>query len=292
MKFLGGKSRHDESKFFVDNPFRKDTLSIPGIVKRCILVGSGKGGVGKTSVSVALALEMSRYHKIGLLDADVKGPDVMRMLGLTESTAVIGEKRLLLPVPYSENLKVFSSSMLFGPGLGIAWKGEQVRSFLEQAVLDVEWGPLDYFICDLEPSAYDSISVLRALFGDKIGVVLVTTPRQVSLDDVRRMADICRDRKMDVLGVIGNMTGGECPTCGSQIGHCGMHYLPFGSAQTVRDFSTIEGIPYLGDIPFNPLMAERADRGSLLLPEPAMKTIRGIAQKVDGVKYERTEVNS
>lgn len=251
--------------------------------KRAILVTSGKGGTGKSTVAVNLAVELSRRVHVGLIDADVRGPDVIRMLGLRDKGLAFNPERQLIPVYWGENLEVFSTASIFPEDTGIAWKGEAVRNFLGQSIRDVAWGPIQYLVCDMEPSAGDSIRVIAEEFPGKVSAVLVSTPRYVSLDDARRMLDLCIDLGVDVVGVIANMVGSECPVCGEPVHHCAVPFEPFGPDLVVREFASLKRIPYLGAIRFNPRVGVLADKGVPSLPSSANGIILDLAKHVEAL---------
>ena len=222
-------------------------------IKNKIIVMSGKGGVGKTSTSVNISIALAgRGFKVGLMDVDLHGPDVPRMLGL-KGMMDVNESRKLNPMPYSENLGVVSiESLTPGKDDAIIWRGPIKYSAIRQFIGDVAWGDLDYLIIDSPPGTGDEpLTVAQSIPDAK--AIIVTTPQEVSLADVRKSISFCRTVKMDIVGLIENMSGYTCPHCG------GMLEL-FGSGGGERTAAT-SGIHFLGKIPFDQNFVKCGDAG-------------------------------
>ncbi len=181
---------------------------LPG-VDSIIAVGSGKGGVGKTTLAVNLAIAMARMgFKVGLLDADVYGPNVPTMLGTTVAPEVMNGDRILPPERYG--LKVMSVGFLSPGDKPLVWRGPMLHSIIKQFLGQVEWGQLDYLIIDLPPGTGDVvISLVQTV--PLTGAVVVTTPSDVSLQDARKAIEMFKQVKVDILGVVENMSYLMCP---------------------------------------------------------------------------------
>lgn len=230
-------------------------------IKNKIVVMSGKGGVGKTSTSVNLAVALSeKGFKVGLMDVDLHGPDVPRMLGLDGMLSVT-ENRKLGPIMYSENLGVVSiESLTPSKDDAIIWRGPVKFSAIRQFIGDVEWGNLDFLIIDSPPGTGDEPLTVAQTIGDAKAVI-VTTPQEVSLADVRKSISFCRTVKMQILGLIENMSGFVCPHCGEAIDLFGTG----GGERTAAE----AGIPFLGRVPFDQNLVKCGDQGASILKTQA-----------------------
>jgi ATP-binding protein involved in chromosome partitioning len=227
------------------------------LIKHKLLVMSGKGGVGKTSVAANLAVALSRNGaKIGLMDVDLHGPDIPRMLGLKGLLEISADNRLA-PKAYSENLKVVSvESLTQDTDEAIIWRGPLKRHVIRQFISDVHWEQLDFLIIDSPPGTGDEpLSVAQMVPGAK--AIIVTTPQEVSLSDIRKSISFCRTVKMPIFGLIENMSGLVCP-------HCGEPIDLFGTGGGLRTALAMN-VPFLGRIPFDPKMVECADAGESYL---------------------------
>ncbi len=229
---------------------------LPG-VNSIIAVGSGKGGVGKTTLSVNLAIAMARMgFKVGLLDADVYGPNIPLMLGTSVAPAVIGEDRILPPERYG--LKVISVGFLSPGDKPLVWRGPMLHSIIRQFLGQVEWGELDYLIIDLPPGTGDVvISLVQTV--PVTGAVVVTTPSDVSLQDARKAIEMFRQVKVDILGIVENMSYFVCPHCNHEIDI----FSKGGGERTAKQF----GLPYLGSIELDPDIRKAGDSGQPVVLE-------------------------
>jgi ATP-binding protein involved in chromosome partitioning len=228
------------------------------LIKNKFLVMSGKGGVGKTSVAVNLAVSLSRNGaKVGLLDVDLHGPDIPRMLGLKGLLDISADNRMMIPKAYSENLKVVSiESLTQDTDDAVIWRGPLKMHVIRQFISDVRWGGLDYLIIDSPPGTGDEpLSVAQTIPGAR--AIIVTTPQEISLADIRKSINFCKTVKMPVFGLIENMSGFVCP-------HCGKPVDLFGTGGGFRTALTMN-VPFLGRIPFDPKMVECADAGESYL---------------------------
>jgi Mrp family chromosome partitioning ATPase len=222
-------------------------------IRNKLLVMSGKGGVGKTSTSVNLAIALARKgHKVGLLDVDLHGPDIPKMLGL-EGSMEISQERKLQPKQYSENLCAVSiESLLPDRDEAVIWRGPVKFNAIRQFIEEVEWGDLDYLIVDAPPGTGDEPLTIAQLIKDAKAII-VTTPQEVALADVRKSISFCRRVDLDIFGLVENMSGYACPHCGESVDLLGNG----GGERTARD----AGIPFLGKIPFDPRMVSCSDSG-------------------------------
>ncbi len=228
----------------------KESLSL---IKHKFLVMSGKGGVGKTSVAVNLAIALSKKEaKVGLMDVDLHGPDIPRMLGLKGLLGVSADKRMI-PKSYSNNLKVVSIECLTqDTDKAVIWRGPLKMHAIRQFISEAHWGKLDYLIIDSPPGTGDEPLTVAHTIPDARAII-VTLPQEVSLGDVRKAIDFCKTVKMEIFGLIENMSGFVCP-------HCGKPVDLFGTGGGLRTALAMN-IPFLGRIPFDPKMVRCADSG-------------------------------
>ena len=226
-------------------------------IKNKFSVLSGKGGVGKTSTSVNLAVALSKKgFKVGIMDVDLHGPDVPRMLGL-EGMLDLNENRKLNPMSYSDNLTAVSIESLTGnKDDAIIWRGPIKYSAIKQFIGDVEWGELDYLIIDSPPGTGDEPLTIAQTISDAKAII-VTTPQEVSLADVRKSINFCKTVKMEIFGLIENMSGFDCP-------HCGKTIKLYGSGGGEKTAQAM-GVQFLGKIPFDPNVVQCGDSGTSIL---------------------------
>ncbi|OQY03025.1 MAG: ATP-binding protein [Desulfobacteraceae bacterium 4572_123] len=223
-------------------------------IKNKFIVMSGKGGVGKTSTSVNLAIALSeKGFKVGLMDVDLHGPDVPRMLGLS-GMLDLNPNRKLNPMKYSENLATVSiESLTPNKDDAVIWRGPIKYSAIRQFIADVEWGELDFLIVDSPPGTGDEPLTIAQTMSDAKAII-VTTPQEVSLADVRKSINFCKTVKMDIFGLIENMSGLECPHCGKMIELFGSG----GGEKTAADAD----INFIGRVPFDLNMVTAGDSGT------------------------------
>jgi Mrp family chromosome partitioning ATPase len=220
-----------------------------------IIVLSGKGGVGKSTVAVNLAVSLAeKKFKTGLLDIDIHGPSVPKLLGM-EFGQVLGAKNgKMTPVEYNKYLKVISLGFLLqGSDDAVIWRGPMKYGVIKQFLADVEWGELDYLIVDSPPGTGDEPLSICQLIENADGAVIVTTPQDVALIDVRKSVNFCKQLSMPVIGVIENMSGFTCP-------HCGTVTDIFKNGGG-RDMAADMGVPYLGRIPIESYIVLSGDTG-------------------------------
>jgi Mrp family chromosome partitioning ATPase len=245
-------------------------------IKNKYIVLSGKGGVGKTSTSVNLSMALAnKGFNVGIMDVDLHGPDVPRMLGLT-GMLDLSKNNKLNPMQYSENLKVVSiESLIASKDDAIIWRGPLKYSAIRQFIGEVEWGELDFLIIDSPPGTGDEPLTIAQTISDAKAII-VTTPQEVSLADVRKSISFCRAVKMDILGLIENMSGFACPHCKEMIDL-------FGSGGGEKTAGKA-GIPFLGRIPFDPNVVSCGDNGISFQEKysdaQATKAFKELAEKI------------
>jgi len=222
-------------------------------IRHKILVLSGKGGVGKSTLAVNLALSLLHAgHRVGLLDVDLHGPSVPKMLKL-EKARVGREYDLVAPV-VKAGLKVMSIAFLLSDrDSAVIWRGPMKAHVIEQLLRDVSWGDLDYLVIDCPPGTGDEPLSVCQLVGNADGAVIVTTPQDVATANVRRSIRFCQDLHLPVLGVVENMSGFVCPACGAVTDI-------FGSGGGER-MALEMGVPFLGRVPLDPAVGKAGDEG-------------------------------
>src|SRR6476661_5190428 len=246
---------------------------IPG-VKNLVAVASGKGGVGKTTVAVNLALALARLgNKVGLLDADVYGPNVPIMLGTTAEPVATQDRRIY-PVE-TQGMKMISMGLLNPGDKPMVWRGPMLHSVITQFLRSVEWGELDYLIIDLPPGTGDvQLTLIQTVA--VTGAVIVTTPSTVALADVRKAIEMFRQVNVEVLGVVENMSTFSCP-------HCAKPIDIFGHGEGAKTAEAY-GVPVLGEIEIDPRIRIGGDTGQpvALLGERALgaKSMYDLARAV------------
>jgi ATP-binding protein involved in chromosome partitioning len=233
-----------------DGPKPEGPQAIPGI-KYIIAVGSGKGGVGKTTLSVNLALALARLgFKVGLLDADIYGPNVPLMLGaggepeLTTDNSIVPSERY--------GLKVISVGYLNPGDKALVWRGPMLHRVIQQFLGQVAWGELDYLIIDLPPGTGDVVISLTQTV-PLTGAIVVTTPSGVSLQDARKAIEMFNQVRVEILGIVENMSYFVCPHCNHEIDI----FSTGGGERTAKEFN----VPFLGRIELDPTIREGGDSG-------------------------------
>ncbi|WP_077289251.1 Mrp/NBP35 family ATP-binding protein [Thermosipho sp. 1223] len=243
-------------------------------VKHKIAVLSGKGGVGKTTVAVNISTALAESgYKVGLLDLDIHGPNIARMLG-EKNPSVDGEE--IVPAEILPNLKALSIGMLVESGKAVIWRGPLKHSAIKQFLGDTKWGELDFLIFDLPPGTGDEALSLFQTLPDLDGVVMVTTPQKVALDDVRRAIDFVHSMNKKLIGIVENMSYVKCPKCGEKIEIFGSG----GGSILAKEYN----VELLGQIPLDPKAAQLADEGkpiTLYMRETEVEeTFRKIVEKI------------
>jgi len=245
-------------------------------IKNKILVMSGKGGVGKTSTSVNLAIALAgKGFKVGIMDVDLHGPDVPRMLGLS-GMLDLSKNQKLAPMTSIDNLKAVSvESLTMNKDDAIIWRGPIKYSAIKQFIGDVDWGELDFLVIDSPPGTGDEPLTIAQTIPDAKAVI-VTTPQEVALADVRKSINFCKTVKMEIFGLVENMSGFQCP-------HCNETVEIFGSGGGERT-AAAAGVPFLGRVPFDQKVVLCGDSGTSIQKEytdsAVAKAVSGIADKL------------
>ena len=248
------------------------------LIKHPILVLSGKGGVGKSTVAVNLAVELAKGEKhVGLLDVDIHGPSIPGMLGL-ESSKIFSNGNAIIPMEFTANLSIMSIGFLLQDrGDAVIWRGPMKYHAIRQFISEVEWGELDYLIVDSPPGTGDEPLSVSQLMGTKAKAVVVTTPQRVSIDDVRKSIQFCEKLNVEVLGIIENMSGFVYP-------HCGKTVNIFDSGGGVL-LATEKNVPFLGRIPIEQAIVHSCDEGKpYVLTNSNSSTVKAFNEVVRKIK--------
>jgi len=256
-----------------------------GRIKNKILVMSGKGGVGKSSIAAYLAVALAkRGYRVGLMDVDLHGPSIPRMLGLKGTIGPATHEGKARPVQYLPNMEVISIEPLMGDNKDAAtiWRGPLKIGVIRQFISDIEWDDLDYLIIDSPPGTGDEpLTVAQTIHDAK--ALIVTTPQEISLADVRKSINFCRQVHMQILGLVENMSGLVCPHCGKTIDI----FKTKGGMLTAKK----EGLRLLGTLPLDPQVVANGDVGDMsLLDNPDLPITREFDKIVgEVIKYSNTQ---
>lgn len=226
-------------------------------IKNKILVMSGKGGVGKSSVAAFLSVALAKKgFNVGLMDVDLHGPSIPRMLGLKGGLRPSSNMDKAAPVPLLQNMHVISIEVLLGENKDVAtiWRGPLKIGIIKQFISDIEWPDLDYLIIDSPPGTGDEPLTIAQTIPDA-GALIVTTPQEISLADVRKSINFCRQVKMNILGLVENMNGFKCPHCGEEV-----DLFKSNGGQLMAQK---EELKLLGSLPLDPEVVKRGDAGDL-----------------------------
>jgi len=249
-----GLNNHHNDQHAIQDAEIRERLSR---INNKILVMSGKGGVGKSSVAAYLAVLLAKKgHKVGLMDVDLHGPSIPRLLGLNEGIQPSDTPGKAAPIACLPNMQVISIEALMGEDRDVAtiWRGPIKIGVIRQFISDIEWSDLDYLIIDSPPGTGDEPLTVAQTIPDAKALI-VTTPQEISLADVRKSINFCRQVKMDILGMIENMSGLKCPHCGEEI-----HLFKMNGAESI---AKKEGLRLLGRLPIEPEVVRQGDAGRL-----------------------------
>ncbi len=229
-------------------------------IKHKIVVMSGKGGVGKSTIATNLAVSLSQHgYEVGLMDVDINGPDIAKMLGIENERIGAAEGGGIAPVSVPPHLKVISMAFLLkDQDTPVIWRGPLKMGAIKQFIGDVAWGELDYLIIDLPPGTGDEpLSIAQLIPGGH--AVIVTTPQDVALLDSRKAVNFAKALKMPIVGILENMSGLTCPHCKKNIDL----FKTGGGLKAATDLS----VPFLGNIPIDPEIVESGDSGKPFIVE-------------------------
>lgn len=249
------------------------------LIGKKIIVMSGKGGVGKSTVTVNLANALAdKGYKVGILDTDLHGPNVAKMLGCEESTLDSLDGKNILPVKVRPNLSVISLSFAIQDSTApIIWRGPMKIAAIKQFIGEVEWGPLDYLLIDTPPGTGDEQLTTIQSIPAMTGAVIVTTPQDVALLDARKSVNFSKRLDLNIIGIVENMSGLICPDCGKVI--------PIFGIGGGKKMAEEQNVPYLGRIPIEVNLRENEDTGKSPLEmnpdSESTKALREIADKID-----------
>jgi len=239
------KKNEDEKKIIHEKMMR---------INHKILVLSGKGGVGKSTAAANMAVTLAlEGKKVGLLDVDIHGPSIPVILNLN-GQKLEADGETIIPVEMNKNLKVMSIGfMLHNVDDAVIWRGPMKYQVIKQFLKDVDWGELDFLIIDSPPGTGDEPLSVIQLLGDADGAVIVTTPQNVAISDVRRSISFCRKLELPIIGVLENMSGFVCPKCGEVTDI----FKSGGGEKMAKEMK----VPFLGKIPIDPQIVEACDSG-------------------------------
>jgi ATP-binding protein involved in chromosome partitioning len=251
-------------------------------IRNKIMVMSGKGGVGKSTVSVNFAASLAlQGYEVGLLDADIHGPDIPRMCGV-ENRPLVSYGEGLEPIKVFKGLKTISTGLLSqDPDKAIVWRGPLKHSAIRQFLGDVNWGDLDYLVIDLPPGTGDEPLSVAHLIKNVDGAIIVTTPQDVALLDSRKAVNFSRLLNIPVLGIVENMSGMVCPHCGEKIDL----FKVGGGERAALELK----VPFLGRIPIDPKMVISCDAGTPFVVDPDPSEVRKAFENLTQAVVRATE---
>ncbi|MHA1124778.1 MAG: Mrp/NBP35 family ATP-binding protein [Candidatus Heimdallarchaeota archaeon] len=242
------------------DPKKAKTMATLKDIKHVIVVASGKGGVGKTTVAINIAASLARKgFKTGILDADITGPNVPKMLGLEGKRPDYNEKlKKIIPIVSDDGVKVISMEFLLeNADDAVIWRGPLKMGAINQFISDVKWDVLDYLIIDLPPGTSDEPLSIAQLIPRADGVVIVTTPQEVALLDVKKSINFVKKVGLSVIGIVENMSGFLCPHCNEEVNI----FSKGGGKKAAEELH----LPFLGAIPLDPGIVPLADAGKPII---------------------------
>ena len=241
-------------------------------IKHVIIVISGKGGVGKSTVSSNLAMSLAmRGYSTGLMDIDITGPNIPKMFGIEDEQLMADADRMLIPIIVPPSLKVMSMAFLLpSKDVPVMWRGPIKMSAVQQFIEDVKWGKLDYLVIDMPPGTGDEA------LSKADGMVIVTTPQQVALLDSRKSVGFAAETKIPIIGIVENMSGFVCPHCGEVTDI----FKTGGGEETAKEMN----IQFLGKIPIEPGIVLSGDSGTpIVLKDPKSASAQAFESIVDKI---------
>lgn len=249
-------------------------------IKHKLAVLSGKGGVGKSTITANLAIALARKgHKVGVLDVDIHGPSIPKILGIRGQKLTTGrlEGLGIFPAKGPFDIKVISMDFLIGDETPVIWRGPMKMGAIRQFLADVAWGDLDFLLIDIPPGTGDEPLSVMQLLPDIDGVIMVTAPSEVSQIVVKRAVGFTRELHVPLMGIIENMSGFVCPKCGAE-----SDILGTGGGQKISEQLDV---PFLGKIPIDQRICEDSDRGTPFIIEhadtPAAKAFMRVVDKIE-----------
>ncbi|NHJ04174.1 MAG: ATP-binding protein [Candidatus Heimdallarchaeota archaeon] len=242
------------------DPMKAKIMAALKDIKHVLIIASGKGGVGKTTVAVNLATALTKKgYSVGILDADITGPNVPKMLGLEGNRPDIDpDIKKIIPINSDEGVKVISMEFLLeNIDDAIIWRGPLKMGAINQFLADVKWDSLDFLIVDLPPGTSDEPLSVAQMIPKADGVIIVTTPQEVALLDVKKSINFVKKVGLEVIGIIENMSGFKCPHCGKEVNI----FSKDGGKNAAKELN----IPFLGAIPIDPEIVPLADSGKTII---------------------------
>ncbi len=258
----------------MNTPATHDRQPIPGI-KDTLAVASGKGGVGKSTLCANLAVALAAQGlKVGLLDADIYGPNIPGMLSLEGRPEMNQASGRIEPLS-AHGLKTISMGLLLDPGTPVIWRGPMLAKMIHQFLFNVDWGELDFLLLDLPPGTGD-VQITLTQLAPLTGALIVTTPSAIALEDVRRGVEMFRQTEVPIVGLVENMSYFSCIGCG----HAEAIFGSGGGEATARRLK----IPFLGQIPLDPLIRSQADEGMpIVRTHPEAESSQALLQLAEGL---------
>lgn len=258
-----------------------DILKRMSKVKHQIAVMSGKGGVGKSTMAVNIAVALAKKgYKTGIMDVDIHGPNVPRMLNIEQNSLIIGEDGIL-PIKAMENLEVISMQFVL-PSFDspIIWRGPKKTSAIRQFLAEVSWNYLDVLVVDCPPGTGDEhLAILQSIQLD--GIIMITTPHLLSCDDLKKSINMAKNLKVKIIGIIENMSEFLCPNCKTEI--------PIFGKENCKEIALEMGVPFLGSIPIEAVFTESDDLLIENMESETSKRIMNVVNKIENLLLKKEQ---